>query len=80
MLVHFKILFEEVLDMDYDIQKAAYDARFKEITDQANIIETAVSDSRALTIQTLMDAGFSTELILNSGFTIEQIDSVKISG
>lgn len=63
--------------MDYDNQKAAYDARFKSTTDLANIIETAVSDSRVSTIRTMIEAGLSTEIILKAGFTIEEINRVK---
>lgn len=67
--------------MDYDNKKAAYDAHFKEVTDRANIIATAISDAKAEVrvefIRKMIEVGFSTEDILKCDFTIEEINRVK---
>lgn len=53
-------------------------AEFKEITDHANAMVTAVEETRKTFIKNLLENKFSEEKIAEMGFTAEEIMKAKL--
>lgn len=63
--------------MDYDIQKAAYDARFKWITDEVNRIHSAKIEERQRILGQLLRQDVSEQVIFGCGFTAQEVSEIR---